>query len=861
MKHNVYMNNDGLSITKLKMDDIVHLLKTGELTITKKELDNYLDSHQQQIIDTFPGISSSAGKTKMFFPQNNITQFIDTFSTSGIATGTEYYNCIIDNFKDDKAKKDLVPSITIDTIFKNRRKLDEKHERVEYFTMDLDLKNLPKSIIDDNYGTSGDAYQQLSNKVFDCVEANKIDSLKLMFISGSEKGVKMVFNSKVNNFKKEFIMCSELIDKAVGFELSKYPNVYDENASCVITTPMNIHKSARVYYNKYATPLLAYKKEQFKEIKNLDKTFSGMEKKYLSGYPTDEYKSGLHMQLFAFAIAAKKRGFPNEFIKDQILSKWGDTPDHNSGKSMKNDIENNILKHALSGIMSNTISYEIVKDELTNEDMLVEKLYSFDEKAMKWKIDEIVFEDLLIEKLFRLDESDELYRLDGNIVIKSSNLDADKKSLFFESLEKIISEITQKDSSLAIRDRKEIVRNCKDLVVFNYLNTITTPRLNSREFIECDTKYEIFLYTKNAKIRITANNIEEKDYAKDDAILETQLVKNHKNEFVEYNSLAKWEDYKSLPFYKKIAGDNDPKEFDYLCSIIGYLISTERSSGKNYNVLFIDGSGDKEGGGSGKSVIMKNFDYIRNTLKLQTPTWGEYTWGAWDNHNIIYLEDIIWKDFSIRKLRNFYDLGMDIRKMRTVSKHISGNAVPRLCMTTNYAPDSNDKADRERLIVFEPYTFFDRKENKANEWLGKIHGEDPITIMEYESVGEWSYWLSFMIHCCQVYLKNGVNEDLKKQYSKSITKKRDKEMEDTPEYFILQNKAEEIINRFSQVTGSCYVFSNELNDLFQQKKSRYQRVQDFHRGMFTRLLEEGGLETEFKSKIFDNKGGFKITKK
>lgn len=866
MKHNVYMNNDSLSITKLEMDEIVHLIKTGELNITRKEFDAYLKSHQQRIIDENEGITNKEGIYKMYFPKSNIEKFITTFSTSGMSEDIENYQLEITNFKDDLEKKKLVPSCTIDTIFQNRRRLKDPHQRAEYFTMDLDLKNIPLVMMENNYGTNGDCYQQLANTIYDRVEAENIQSLLLMFISGSEKGVKMIFNSQMNNLKKEFVVCSDLIDKAIGFSITdldkKQQNkIYDLVASTVITTPINIHKSTKVYYNKYATPLIELKTEKFKEIKNLPKTYDGIEKTIMAGYDPLHYKSGLHNQLYSLAVSAKKRGFPNEFISDTILGKWGNTPDHNSGKTMKDDIEKNILKYALNGVMSNTISYEIIKDEITQEDILVEKMYSYDTKTLKWVIDEITFETFLIDKMFRLDTTDELYRKDKNIIIKSSSLDSDKKSMFFENLELLLREILENDKGLSMRDRKEIIRKCKDLVVFNYLSTITTPRKKTKDFINPDTKNEIYLYTKNSKIKITRENIEATEYEKEECILETQLIKNNEGGFVEYNKHAKWEDYKSLPFYKKIAGDNKEEDFNYLCSIIGFLISTERSANSNYNVLFVDGVDDKEGGGTGKSVIMKNLEYIRHTLKIGTPSHNEYIWGGMDNHNIIYLEDVIWSQFSIKHLRNFYDLGLDVRKMRTVTQHLSGSQTPRLCITTNYAPDSMENPDSDRLIVFKPFDFFDRKDNQADKWLGIVNKSEPVRILEYTKESDWSYWLSFMTHCCQVYLKDGISDDIKSRNKQYLTKKRDKEMNNTTEYFILQNKADEIIDRFSGVAGKTHILMEELTNLFKAKQSKYNRVSQTHRQIFMNLLLDAGLEVEYKAKVFNNRSGFEIIKK
>jgi hypothetical protein len=251
------------------------------------------------------------------------------------------------------------PMITMDTYFQTFRRLAEPHTRLDYFTMDLDLKNVPEEIIKESQHPN---YEDFADVVFELIKAYDIPSLLLMFKSGSNRGVKLVFKSEVKDLKKLYQQCVNLIDDAVNYKLSQHKGVYDEAASCVITTPINIHKSSKIYYNKYATHFVDYKKETPREIKDLAKVYSSFESKYMSEYNKKEqkYKSGLHSQLFAFASALNKRGVPVEFIKDKIISDWGHINyNDNPNDPMKVRLENNIFKYALKGVLEKNIKYEL----------------------------------------------------------------------------------------------------------------------------------------------------------------------------------------------------------------------------------------------------------------------------------------------------------------------------------------------------------------------------------------------------------------------------------------------------------------------------------------------------------------------
>jgi hypothetical protein len=422
-------------------------------------------------------------------------------------------------------------------------------------------------------------------------------------------------------------------------------------------------------------------------------------------------------------------------------------------------------------LKSHTIS---VGKDIVNNLKSIYGLYYKDEKGVN-QLRTNQIKRYIKQKFFRINNSFEIYYKDGNILKQGFDFETKTEHKYFDLLYYYFH-VVFNELDLTESKKESIIAKIKDDFSLLEFKKITLENKDLKNLYKSDTKTEIYLYTVKGLITITKDGESFRAYEINEVIDESWIAKDSEKDLcINYDNTLNWNDYKSLDFYHKFC-END-EDFEYLKRIIGYIISRERSYGMNDGILFIDGKeqNDKNGGGSGKSILCNNFQYIRKSLTITNPKEGAFLLGGLDGHSILNLEDIKWSNISIREFRAFKDLSVKVERKNVMAKNIEKTLTPRLILSSNYCPDSVDSSDERRFHIFNPTNFFNI-DNHVCDYLGWF-------IFDYTEK-EWSYWLSFMIECCKCYLKEGLNPINKWSYVKD---KRKNELENSEKFVRLNN--------------------------------------------------------------------------
>lgn len=874
---NLFLGKKSTTFKKLNLSEAIQIINDGIINITYSECVNYIQNYISNVQNEtdINDINSQNLTSLEKHAQQHTFEFLETFFHSAIADGEEYTNwdefmkcekfekVVLKVETSDKDKKKLCPVITIDTEFEDIRRKNYPNSRNPYFTMDLDLDKIPSDVIPKYVKEGVVDYNSFANDMMLKLSLSEkfMASMKIMFLSWSGKGIKIIFPSNINDFQKEFNYAVELINDAIGSDvLSDCKDVYDYNASCIITTGMNIHKSDNVVIQDYPSGLTKLVKKKVSKLtgESIDKYYNKVVKKYRESSSKIDYMEAFHLvQTLCYKL-------PIDYVFDNITKeafinvKKANKPFVDTVKGFKPWMDRNIFHNKT----------KVVVDKKTGLKSLEDCLYYYDKNKESYKINETALSKLIINEYFRV-QGDDLYRVNNNILRKITEFENKNSfSLLTDDLKNIIETKYFKNDD-TINDNSKLTIFSKIMKICNrtYINSLPLNRKDYKDMVNYDSRNEIQLFLKDGVVQVKKDDVSFREYNENDIIIDENIIKTNTGEYVKYNQFAKMEDYKSLPFYKKITGyDKDKKNFNYLCSIIGYLITTNRQSGKNNTVMFIDGvKNDDNKGGTGKSLVFKNLEYIRSTfVKPSDKEYDKFIYGDYKNQNTIYLDDLDWSKFDLSTLRSVNDLKFSVRGMYQQGRLIAPENTPRIAISSNDAPKVLDDADLRRLIVWKPQEFFNINFS-VWDYFDEIYPGENWSLLEYEDSKDWSYWLNFMIHCCQQYLKDGINKTMNTEYREILKTKRNNEVDNTPQSLILRDFLNKKLESYKHDIINGLVFrkkvvitSKEIIDAWNKGNLNNKRITRTYQDKIKEIGDEWGYESIYKEKLPCNISGFEF---
>ena len=275
----------------------------------------------------------------------------------------------------------------------------------------------------------------------------------------------------------------------------------------------------------------------------------------------------------------------------------------------------------------------------------------------------------------------------------------------------------------------------------DYLSFLEPIELKIQE----DTIDSCYLYFQNCALKVTKNTVTQIDYMDLDGYVWKKHVINR--------------DYKQMPylncdyqrFINKVAGDNEQRGA-MICSIIGYLLHSFKTSGNNKAIIINDEViSENPNGGSGKGIFcnaighMKRMSVIDGKQFNFEKSFAYQTVGA-DTQILVF--DDVKKNFAFENLFSLITEGITIEKKNKDAFKIPVSKSPKLLITTNYTIGGVGGSFERRKVELEFGSYFSANHTPLDEF-GRM-------LFDEWDADEWSRFDNFMINCLQFYLQFGI---------------------------------------------------------------------------------------------------------
>lgn len=227
-------------------------------------------------------------------------------------------------------------------------------------------------------------------------------------------------------------------------------------------------------------------------------------------------------------------------------------------------------------------------------------------------------------------------------------------------------------------------------------------------------------------------------------------------------------DFNFKDFCWKISGENK-KRYDALRKAYGYLLHTFKDPSITKAVIFTDeylGEDlQAEAGGTGKSIAAEAVSHMRPSRELAGKSFKADSNFAFASvrhgDRILYFDDIK-HDMDFRDLYNVLSNDFKVERKGKDPFMIPFADSPKIIMTSNHALKGNSNSYVRRQLVIEFAPFF-----TPTKTVKDVYGE-LFYNHQFWKEKEWALFDSFMIDCLQLYLREGLSEELVNYHKKQV---------------------------------------------------------------------------------------------
>jgi hypothetical protein len=274
-----------------------------------------------------------------------------------------------------------------------------------------------------------------------------------------------------------------------------------------------------------------------------------------------------------------------------------------------------------------------------------------------------------------------------------------------------------------------------------FLNMIDSANIEMMQ----DTATECYLYYRNCAIRITEDKLEQLDYLdmpgyvwKKQIIDRDYIPSDH--HVSEYRR-----------FIWLIAGQNHEK-YESFKSVIGYLIHSYKTSARNRAIILNDETiSENPNGGSGKGLFCSALSKLKKVSSIDGKTFEftksfPYQTVSTDTQLLIF--DDVKKNFAFESLFSLITEGITLEYKGQGAIKLPVQKSPKIVITTNYTLGGVGGSHERRKFEVELSDHFSHMHTPLDEF-GHMLFED-------WNEDEWRAFDTYMISCCQFYLKHGL---------------------------------------------------------------------------------------------------------
>lgn len=282
--------------------------------------------------------------------------------------------------------------------------------------------------------------------------------------------------------------------------------------------------------------------------------------------------------------------------------------------------------------------------------------------------------------------------------------------------------------------------------------------------IQNHTRDKAFFYYKNCFVEVTADGVEIKPYS-------MLTGKIWKDQILDRN-FKKVDDYEACTFARFVSNisnnwetrwydgaqnpDRSPLRYRQFKQIIGSCLHSY-AEGKMRAIVFTDSRTDDEASGrTGKTLIMKAMGEMLNAHRY-AKTYAEVNGKDFDPRDrfkwqelsvdtrLVHLNDVE-VNFQFDTLFNDITEGIKVQKKNETPFVVRA----KLVLSTNRTIRLNGDSAQDRSLEFEMADYYAADygpDREMGEWF--FRDWDNATYNQFDN---------FMIHCCQLYLQNGIEE-------------------------------------------------------------------------------------------------------
>lgn len=206
-------------------------------------------------------------------------------------------------------------------------------------------------------------------------------------------------------------------------------------------------------------------------------------------------------------------------------------------------------------------------------------------------------------------------------------------------------------------------------------------------------------------------------------------------------------------FIEKISGEEEER-LHYCITLIGYLLHRYKDPGRPWAVILAEETeNEKDGGGTGKGILIKAIARLLNTVKVNGKGFNPDKNFVWQRvtlqTQLIAIEDCD-RNLDFEKFNSHITEGATVEKKNKDELFIEYKDAPKMIFTTNYTVNIKGNHGKRRSKVFEFAPFFGPT-NKPDDFFGHLLFDD-------WDADEWNRFYNLLFFCLSVYLQKGVME-------------------------------------------------------------------------------------------------------
>jgi hypothetical protein len=206
-------------------------------------------------------------------------------------------------------------------------------------------------------------------------------------------------------------------------------------------------------------------------------------------------------------------------------------------------------------------------------------------------------------------------------------------------------------------------------------------------------------------------------------------------------------------FIEKISGGEEDRLY-FCITLIGYLLHRYKDPGRPWAIILAEETeNEKDGGGTGKGILIKAISKLINTVKVNGKGFNPDKNFVWQRvtlqTQLIAIEDCD-KNLDFEKFNSHITEGATVEKKNKDELFIEYKDSPKMVFTTNYTVNIKGNHGKRRSKVFEFSPFFSPA-NKPDDFFGHLLFDD----WDKE---EYNRFYNLLFFCLSVYLDRGVME-------------------------------------------------------------------------------------------------------